>query len=141
MVLGQSAELGALRMPRIVRSPATPGGGSAKPGHRRQGEIKGRGEGAGDSRTNHLKCRRACIKAVHSAADSADDRGRGAISARHALDQFPVALLRRQGLGLITTTCTRGQIGPLRNCGFGTHPTTGASSENVRSNVSRIIGV
>ena len=26
------------------------------------------------------------------------------------------------GLGMITTPCTRGQIGPLRNCGFGTAP-------------------
>jgi len=33
--------------------------------------------------------------------------------------------VERQGLGLITTTCTRGQIGPLRNCGFGKRPTTG----------------
>ena len=32
--------------------------------------------------------------------------------------------VEQQGLGLITTTCTRGQIGPLRNCGFGAHPTT-----------------
>jgi Lysyl oxidase len=32
--------------------------------------------------------------------------------------------IERQGLGLITTACTRGQIGPLRNCGFGKHPTT-----------------
>jgi hypothetical protein len=29
-----------------------------------------------------------------------------------------------QGQGLITTTCTRGQIGPLRNCGFGATPST-----------------
>jgi hypothetical protein len=28
------------------------------------------------------------------------------------------------GLGLITSACTRGQIGPLRNCGFGTNPKT-----------------
>ena len=28
------------------------------------------------------------------------------------------------GLGLITSTCTRGQIGPLRNCGFGKKPVT-----------------
>jgi hypothetical protein len=28
-----------------------------------------------------------------------------------------------QGQGLITSTCTRGQIGPLRNCGFGTSTT------------------
>ncbi len=27
------------------------------------------------------------------------------------------------GQGLITSACTRGQIGPLRNCGFGTAPT------------------
>ena len=27
------------------------------------------------------------------------------------------------GQGLITSACTRGQIGPLRNCGFGTTPT------------------
>jgi len=32
--------------------------------------------------------------------------------------------IERQGLGLITTTCSAGQIGPLRNCGFGRHPTT-----------------
>src|SRR5215471_296210 len=29
-----------------------------------------------------------------------------------------------QGQGQITSACTRGQIGPLRNCGFGTAPTT-----------------
>jgi hypothetical protein len=28
------------------------------------------------------------------------------------------------GLGLITSACTRGQIGPLRNCGFDPNPTT-----------------
>ncbi len=28
------------------------------------------------------------------------------------------------GLGLITSPCTRGQIGPLRNCGFGEDPET-----------------
>lgn len=27
------------------------------------------------------------------------------------------------GEGLITAPCTRGQIGPMRNCGFGPHPT------------------
>jgi hypothetical protein len=32
--------------------------------------------------------------------------------------------IEKHGLGLITTPCTRGQIGPLRNCGFGTKPTT-----------------
>ncbi len=32
--------------------------------------------------------------------------------------------IQPHGLGLITTPCTRGQIGPLRNCGFGTKPTT-----------------
>jgi hypothetical protein len=32
--------------------------------------------------------------------------------------------IEKHGLGLITSTCTRGQIGPLRNCGFGTTPTT-----------------
>ncbi len=30
--------------------------------------------------------------------------------------------IERHGLGLITTRCTRGQIGPLRNCGFGEDP-------------------
>jgi len=30
--------------------------------------------------------------------------------------------IQAQGLGLITSPCTRGQIGPLRNCGFGTSP-------------------
>jgi hypothetical protein len=32
--------------------------------------------------------------------------------------------IERHGLGLINTPCTRGQIGPLRNCGFGTRPAT-----------------
>jgi hypothetical protein len=32
--------------------------------------------------------------------------------------------IEAQGLGLITSACTRGQIGPLRNCGFGTNPRT-----------------
>ncbi len=32
--------------------------------------------------------------------------------------------IERHGLGLITTPCTRGQIGPLRNCGFGNRPET-----------------
>jgi hypothetical protein len=32
--------------------------------------------------------------------------------------------LETQGLGMITGACTRGQIGPLRNCGFGTAPKT-----------------
>ena len=32
--------------------------------------------------------------------------------------------IEKQGLGLITSSCTRRQIGPLRNCGFGTSPTT-----------------
>ena len=32
--------------------------------------------------------------------------------------------LEKQGLGLITSPCTRGQIGPLRNCGFGDKPAT-----------------
>jgi hypothetical protein len=32
--------------------------------------------------------------------------------------------IQAQGLGLITSPCTRGQIGPLRNCGFGTSPKT-----------------
>jgi hypothetical protein len=32
--------------------------------------------------------------------------------------------IEAHGLGLITSACTRGQIGPLRNCGFGTSPAT-----------------
>jgi hypothetical protein len=32
--------------------------------------------------------------------------------------------IEAHGLGLITSACTRGQIGPLRNCGFGTNPKT-----------------
>ena len=32
--------------------------------------------------------------------------------------------IESHGLGLITSACTRGQIGPLRNCGFGTNPKT-----------------
>jgi hypothetical protein len=32
--------------------------------------------------------------------------------------------IEKHGLGLITSPCTRGQIGPLRNCGFGDKPTT-----------------
>jgi Lysyl oxidase len=32
--------------------------------------------------------------------------------------------IEAHGLGLITSACTRGQIGPLRNCGFGTSPKT-----------------
>lgn len=32
--------------------------------------------------------------------------------------------VEKHGLGLITSACLRGQIGPLRNCGFGTSPTT-----------------
>jgi hypothetical protein len=46
---------------------------------------------------------------------------------RNNTDSFKVHI-QRQGLGLINTTCTRGQIGPLRNCGFGAHPTTGQCS-------------
>ncbi len=34
--------------------------------------------------------------------------------------------LEAHGLGLITSDCTRGQLGPLRNCGFGSQPETAA---------------
>lgn len=37
-----------------------------------------------------------------------------------AIDQ----VIEPHGLGLITSECTRGQIGPLRNCGFGAEPET-----------------
>ena len=32
--------------------------------------------------------------------------------------------IEKPGLGLITSQCARGQIGPLRNCGFGENPKT-----------------
>jgi Lysyl oxidase len=41
------------------------------------------------------------------------------------------------GLGLITSACTRGQIGPLRNCGFGKKPVTVSCRASARQRRSR----
>ena len=48
---------------------------------------------------------------------------------RHSI---PVRI-ERPGLGLINTPCTRGQIGPLRNCGFGTRPSTASCTPGART--------
>ena len=45
-----------------------------------------------------------------------------------------------QGRGLITSPCERGQIGPLRNCGFDPHPTTASCTPGASTTVVFRIG-
>ena len=40
------------------------------------------------------------------------------------------------GQGVITGPCTQGEIGPLRNCGFGVTPTAASCSPGVRTTVT-----